>query len=405
MHPRFYPLATVLLASIIFVFAVVSAQTTEGGTTGNTSDSNLTPPPGAAAAGFTTLAANYDFTQRLPSGWLGCQPWDGHAHQWYQDAGGGVPCDIHQVTDPKYGGTVLDLRWKPSYLGKGFPFTFQQIYTHSPDGTLATDFPNAYYEATFRTETTPDVSGRFEELPAGVISWWSWPHVLSGQQIGWELDFIDSYFKYNGCFSTGVVGYNGSGGAGLYAPAPCPNYHPKKYHTWAMRMTGDGVTNAAFCEYLDGNMVGSCTTIPYANQNAIQRHTLILWEGISCKGGSDASCTNQPITNVYNCSGKICMHFARTINYQACNIVNVSGVNGVRDANGVHTSCSKSGSGSDTDWILTDSRWPLGGSYTGGGTLNPYARLDTYVKSVRVWSCADWKNFMCNGRVLTNTKS
>jgi hypothetical protein len=40
-------------------------------------------PAGAQAAGFTTLAANYDFTQPLPSNWLGCSPWDGQPHQWY----------------------------------------------------------------------------------------------------------------------------------------------------------------------------------------------------------------------------------------------------------------------------------------------------------------------------------
>src|SRR6266851_8606107 len=47
------------------------------------SSSGPTPPPGAVAAGFTTLAANYDFTQTLPANWLGC-PDDGLTHQWYQ---------------------------------------------------------------------------------------------------------------------------------------------------------------------------------------------------------------------------------------------------------------------------------------------------------------------------------
>jgi hypothetical protein len=37
-------------------------------------------PAGAQAAGFTTLAANYDFTQPLPSNWLGCSPWDGQPY-------------------------------------------------------------------------------------------------------------------------------------------------------------------------------------------------------------------------------------------------------------------------------------------------------------------------------------
>jgi hypothetical protein len=39
-------------------------------------------PAGVQPAGFTTLAANYDFTQPLPSNWLGYSPLDGQRHQW-----------------------------------------------------------------------------------------------------------------------------------------------------------------------------------------------------------------------------------------------------------------------------------------------------------------------------------
>ena len=79
------------------------------------SSSGPTAPPGAVAAGFTTLAANYDFTQPMPAGWLGCSPDDGQTHQWYQQPNNTFPCNIAQTTDPSTGGSVLNIQWLPSY--------------------------------------------------------------------------------------------------------------------------------------------------------------------------------------------------------------------------------------------------------------------------------------------------
>ncbi len=367
-------------------------------------------PAGAQAAGFTTLAANYDFTQPLPSNWLGCSPWDGQPHQWYQDpSGSNPPCDIRQTFDSVAGTTVLDIGWQPSYQASAYPYTVQQIYTHSPTIPIqiATDFPNAYYEATFRYQSTPNVSGGFlNNIPAGLQSWWSFPNQRPGQQLGWELDFLDSFMKYNGCFSGGVVNYTGgTTSQTTYAPNPCPNYTANQYHTVGMRVTGDGTSQAAFCSYFDGVQVGTCQTWPYQGDEAVQRHPLILWQGIACGPGGpipDQSCVNTSITAVYNSGGKIAIQTAAAVNYAKCNLMNISGVGGIGAANGLHSACSKSGNTSDTDWILQDTSWP-GGSYTVGGTVNPLTRTDMLVKSVRVWSCGMWQTTMCNGTPLTAT--
>jgi hypothetical protein len=286
----------------------------------------LTIPAGAQAAGFTTLARYDDFSQPLPANWLGCEPADGQQHQWWQDSGQGVPCDINQTFDPLSEGRVIDIRWIPSYHGNNFPFNMQQIKTDSPatapGPVYPPTFPNGYYEATFRVQSTPDVTSGGHEVAGNYHAFWMIFSNPSGN--GFEGDAMEDFQVYGGCPGSTLhhwvnANFIGPGTSGIYQ-APC-SYDPRQYHTWGLRRTSDG-NNSAFCSYLDGQFVG-CVTINNDSFSASERWDAILWNGIFCTSNSDTSCA---------------------------------------------------------------------GSYTS---------LDMFVKSVRVWSCADWQTTMCTGTVLT----
>jgi hypothetical protein len=345
-------------------------------------------PAAAQAAGFTTLAANYDFTQPLPANWLGCNPWDGQKHQWNQTSP--VPCDVAQVFDSAAGSNVLRLGWQPSYGND-----LLELSTIKPDLSGPTaDFPNAYFEVVFRTQTTPDVPAPAYEASGGVTAFWTF--TLSG---GYEIDTPEHWFQF--CADTAVHDWPGGNNTiFLYNPTyPC-NYDPRQYHTWGTRFTADGVNGIGACTYLDGVLI-KCGTLQYHGTDATARHYLILWNGVGCNFARGvSSCMNAAITNVYNCGGNVCITVPAVptngSNYPTFGAAtaNIAGVGGVQGANGAFT-IAPNGS----DWRLNGSTFS--GSYTGGGTLNPYTRLDTYVKSVRVWSCANWATTMCNGSLLT----
>src|ERR1700730_17424147 len=81
--------------------------------------SGPTPPAEAVAAGFTTLAANYDFSQPFyatQSNWLDCTGALTGASvpsaTWHWGNPGlrpSLPCNINQATDPVTGQPVLDI--------------------------------------------------------------------------------------------------------------------------------------------------------------------------------------------------------------------------------------------------------------------------------------------------------
>jgi hypothetical protein len=278
------------------------------------SSSAPTPPPGAVAAGFTTLAANYDFTQTLPVNWLGCYPYDSNPHQWYQGLWwypDEPPCNIKQVNDSVARSNVLDLQWLPSYGTAGTGFLAMETLSH--DTTKVTDFPNAYYEIVYRV--TPTVANN---TGAPLTAFWTWGTASARGGSGpIEWDFVETYGLNFGQYDAGI--HNWGNNAGLpylwQGTSSLPSgYDPTQYHTYAGRLTSDGSTLMSACSYVDNTLI-ACVNPQAAGAEFNQRNFLIVNNGMS-----NATATLQ---------------------------------------------------------------------------------TDMYVKSIRVWSCANWQTTMCNGTVLT----
>jgi len=381
---------------------------------------SVTAPAPAVTAGFTTLAANYDFTKPMAADWLDCYPNDGKSHQfwagyWYRTDI--PPCNqsINLVNDKVAGSQVLDMTWKPSFYGMDQGYT--EIQTASHDGSLATDFPpNVYFETTYRVETTPNIN-LLNWADVGGSFWgiYTWPTVGIAKQLpGLETDITEDH----GDFPSYVTG----GGYFNWAAGGCPNcggfggvsgFDPRQYHTAGLLVTSDGSTSMAVCGYLDGIPHGCRNVLKPTVGDFSYRNFLILINGIGCNYyAGDNSCLNATITNVYACpapnAGKICIS-PRTsslswngaghwiVEAQNNPTVMISGVNGVPGANGVFT-MTFSGT-YNGDWVLNGTTFS--GAYTGGGELNQYTQTDMYVKNARVWSCAGWSSGLCNRSVIT----
>jgi hypothetical protein len=301
--------------------------------------SGPTVPSQAAAAGFTTLALNSDFTQQLPSNWLGgCavagngQPVgdffsDDTGHTWWLNlwwAYNYQPCLTVQRQDPTFGGLVLDMPWTVDngHTAQGTVIeTASWDYNHSQGRGTAVSFPsNSYYEVVARI--TPAAPGAYMVLntwaPDGISK-------SSPNTIEWDIIETDGNVLKN--YSAAVHNW-GNGGAGTFlwlgqdSPGLPSDYDPAQYHTFGLRVTSDG-TLMSGCSYIDNKFI-TCKSLPgglSVTQAANGRNFLVL--------------------------------------QNAC------------------------------DW------WNYGGQCTSG------QQQHLYVKSVRVWSCTNWKTTQCSGTALT----
>jgi hypothetical protein len=204
---------------------------------------NGTAPAAAVRAGFTTCAANYDFSQTLPANWLSCSPWDGNAHWWYQGQWwytSEPPCNIAQATDG--GNTVLRLIWQAGYLANGGSGSQNALTmsTMNHDTTRVTDFPNGYYEITYRY--TPVALRSY-------TSFWTWTQAAAqggGGPIEW--DFVETYGQ-----GAGVTGafhpwaHNGDGNYIYQNPA---GFDGTQYTIYAGRITSNGTNSIAISSYV-----------------------------------------------------------------------------------------------------------------------------------------------------------
>jgi hypothetical protein len=279
-------------------------------------------PAAARAAGFTTLAANYDFSQPLyskQSNWLDCSNND-TTKVWHRgwNLSNRVPCNIFQTTDPVTGDKVLDLQWLVSFSDPGDPNNNKVIMETTNlnvNPAATTDFPNAYYEVVYRVGQAKIPNDHCFPLHA----FWSWStqHAQGTGEAPIEWDTVETYGECGG--GKGVSGAVHNWGADFHrfiweTPDVPASYDPTQYHTYALRITSNGTTQTEGCGYLDSVLLGCTPANPRGSQYQ-QRNFLIINNGA---GNS---------TNVRN--------------------------------------------------------------------------NDLYVKSIRVWSCADWKTTMCNGNVLT----
>jgi hypothetical protein len=237
----------------------------------------VSTPAAASVAGFNTLAGNYDFTQPLPAGWLGCAPFDSNAHQWYQGQwwyANEPPCDITQGTDPLTNAMTLVMNWQPSYASAGTGGQYMSTLSH--DNNKVTDYPNAYYEITYRITPTLDKS---------YTALWTWTQ-RAAQGVGAgpiEWDFIETYGQWLAGYGATIHTWaHNADTNGVWSNSLPSGYDPTQYHTYAGRITSDGSTQISFCSYLDGNLmkcqnVGNPISSDFTNRNA-----LIVGNGTCC---------------------------------------------------------------------------------------------------------------------------
>lgn len=280
------------------------------------------PPPGAETAGYTTLALDNDFTKPMPANWLGgCanpgngQPNnpmyfdDGGPHSWWQNrwwSRGYQPCNIGPVTDPVYGGTVLDIPWvvDPNYGALGNNLV-SASWDYDPVKHIgqARTFPvGSYYEIVGRADP-PALRGNY-------FAFWTWGEAgLSGGPSGIEWDVIEgdgsNFFLWDSNIINWSCGKCGGGwildpwdrpsstnpyptGPNGIAVAPGTNLDPTNYNTYGLRVTTDG-TEAIGCTYVN-NVFQRCQPLGgLTPDEKLYRNVLLITEG--CNDWAEACST------------------------------------------------------------------------------------------------------------------
>jgi hypothetical protein len=282
--------------------------------------SGLTPPAEAAAAGFTTLAANYDFSQPLyatQSNWLDCVG-NNTSLPWHVGTPGGISatnqiCNIHQVTDPANSSlTVLDIKYLgsyPSYAagGNGSSTAMQTVTAGGTGQGGITTFaaPNGYIEATYRigaitpansatqdgvwTWIADNLSPGFGALEFDIAELWSSGAAdanayLAPNTGGWNYALWATW-DFNCANNAGCTGRLPSG------------YNSTVYHRYGALFTSNGTASSFLCGFIDG-VYQSCQ---YVNAPYLSRSWLIAWIGASNDGvSSDLYIQN---IRVWSCAG------------------------------------------------------------------------------------------------------
>jgi hypothetical protein len=276
------------------------------------SSSAPTPPTEAANAGFTTLAANYDFSQPLyatQSNWLDCNNTNNSLiwHIGSPGFGATLPCNINQVTDPVSGLKVLDMQYLNSYFatyGLTGNENFVSMQTVSKGGvnqggTLTASYPNGYIEASYRLDTTAAVNPPLPG-PDGVWTWIAGGHALASSN---EFDIAELY-------GSGAADASGQGQGAVWATwnFGCANnpgctsrlpagYGTTTYHRYGVLFTSNGTNSTYLCSFIDG-VFQACnfTTDPFT-----ERNWLIAWVGSTGGGTIDTNLYMQYI-RVWSCS-------------------------------------------------------------------------------------------------------
>jgi hypothetical protein len=246
-------------------------------------------PAGARAAGFTTLAANYDFSQAqfaVQSNWLDCARNDNtktwHYGSPFDPPSHFSPCNINQAIDPVTGQTVLNAQWLSSYFGGTQQNTL--LMTTTLDSTHYLDFPNFYVEFAARLSNKAASGSSY-----GLSAVWSGQD-SNGTYLGptnLELDYAE--IPSNPALGTDSAVHQWAGGGPCGNPCDFiysgssnnypPGYIETDYHRYGFLLTSDGSTASYACAFIDdvnqGCMnVGTTGTSPTSQY--LWRNYLIL---------------------------------------------------------------------------------------------------------------------------------
>lgn len=317
-------------ASLIVAAALCIAATAAGARVLSGGASSL--PPGASSAGYTTQALNDDFTQTMPSNWLGgcatpgngaanspSSSDDGGPHHWWQNIWwmtGYQPCNVSQVTDPTYGGTVLDLPWVVDNTSNSTDIIGNTLESASWDynpstntGQARTYSNGSYYEVVARIDP-PTLQGNY-------FAFWTWGErgISNQSQSGTEWDIVETNGENLGSYDSAIHNYSGNGGGWVLFPwtslASGTNFDATKYNTYGLQVTYDGSIGIG-CTYVN-NVLQKCAPwggVITADEQA-QRSFLLLTTACN---NSVAACTSGAQEHSYIKSARVwsCSNWATT---------------------------------------------------------------------------------------------
>ena len=232
-----------------------------------------TAPAEALAAGFTMLAANYDFSQSLyatQSNWLDCNgtkdslTW--HAGEPGIGPNSQVACNINQGTDPSTSETVMHLQYLASYgsgITSGQTRWMGMETRNENDKHVNVSFNNFYIESVYRIAATnsDNASGQLD----GPNSVWVWNQGTGGGTF--EVDITELYADRGGYADSGASNHAGGGGTFYqsYASNKLPSgYSETAYHKYGALITSDGSTHTYVCGFVDDIQQGSCLDLNIA---------------------------------------------------------------------------------------------------------------------------------------------
>jgi hypothetical protein len=216
-----------------------------------------------ATAGFGTCVLNSDFSTAFFANfnnWLGGDNSCGSPASpiWYNSLG--TPCsDYTIISDPNYGGQVLDMRFTNADLAAGRRAS--QIISQPGYGS-GHAYPQALYvEQRFRlSASTPNVfNGDGQNL---IFQPFLAPPSGAPYSNFVELNFAEFYFNPIGIASSlnpapGVGNFNYNLQTALeYCQTSCSNFDPTIYHTYGALSTTDGNGAMSWCLYIDGTKLG-----------------------------------------------------------------------------------------------------------------------------------------------------
>ena len=271
-------------------------------------------PPQAAAAGFTTLLANFDWSNNSlcatttgassptcvaaspASNWLDCTGTDTTKFLHYASAGG-LPCSqIGVGTDPATGKQSLYFQLVPSNPANGVNLTLQTApYGASVKNAGYTTWPHGMYvEAEYRLDWVDS----FNSGPNtdGPYTWQNNTPCVLDFQIG-EL-----YPANGGAANSDVKYWCPETGLGFYwvtynAGFPIAGWSPTQTHIYGGLRTTNGSNSIVSCPYIDNTFVVQSGQVGGCNQQYPPSSPVIhgarTWAimGVANNGTSQVSAT------------------------------------------------------------------------------------------------------------------
>jgi hypothetical protein len=268
-------------------------------------------PTAAQNAGFTTLAANFDFSQPFyasQSNWLDCGN-TGGPQTWHSGEPGipsGLPCNVFQGADPVTGDTTMIFTYLQSYdgSGDGLAHNVSMQTTANNGGAGSLTFPNMYLEVVSRMDGIFS-GGTFGSGVAEAV--WTWATNSGPIEIDvWENSVCCGP---NGISNGNADNWANKAPSGIrwanYSNNNLPaGYKITDYHKYGALLTSDGQTKTFVCLFVDDILQAPCADM-LVNDAAhyLERNWLIMSMGnadTAHAGGHTYHMYNKSV-RVYSC--------------------------------------------------------------------------------------------------------